>query len=255
MSGRIEDIMSKPTERPQTIDLKALFLGLQKEMLAALAVDKQHLPHPGTKGDATELQWITLLEHYLPKRYAVAKAFVLDSTGTLSDQLDVVIYDRFYTPFLLNHNNAQYIPAEGVYGVFEVKQTLDKAHLEYAAAKADSVRRLKRTSAAITHAGGTFEPRPPIPILAGLLCTDGTWQTPAANLASLLANLPETARIDLFCALRSGTYESKFTEQGVTISASSADAALVTFMLCLLARLQRVGTVPAMDYSAYAGAL
>jgi hypothetical protein len=220
-----------------------------------LAVDRHHVPHPGAKGDATELHWLTLLERYLPKRYAVANAFVLDSTGTLSDQLDVVIYDRFYTPFLLNHNNGQYIPAEGVYGVFEVKQTLDKAHLDYAAAKAQSVRRLKRTSAAITHAGGTFEPRQPIPILAGLLCTESTWQTPATHLATLLPALPEAARLDLLCALGSGTYGSTYTEHCATISASSADAVLVTFMLRLLARLQSVGTVTAMDYSAYAGAL
>src|SRR5688572_23364054 len=96
------------------VNLKTMFLGLQQEMLASLQVSQEHVPHPTAKGTATELRWAHMLEHYLPKRYAVASAFVLDSKGSLSQQQDLVIYDRQYTPFLLNHEHALYIPAEGI---------------------------------------------------------------------------------------------------------------------------------------------
>lgn len=243
--------MSKATP---AVNLKSMFLGLQQEMRAAMSVTQQHVGHPTAKGNATELRWASMLEHYLPKRYAVATAFVLDSTGSLSQQQDLVVYDRQYTPFLLNHDDAVYIPAEGVYGIFEVKQTLEKDTVAYAGEKAASVRTLLRTSAPITHAGGTFTPRSPIPILAGLLCTDSRWQQPESHLPAVLGKVAAEERLDLLCALGTGTYECTY-EKGVSVTTAPADAALITFFLRLLARLQGIGTVPAMDYSAYTGTL
>jgi hypothetical protein len=211
----------------------------------------QHVSHPTAKGTATEVRWVNMLEKYLPNRYAVANAFLLDSTGKMSQQQDLVVYDRQYTPFLLNHDNALYIPAEGVYGVFEVKQMLAKDTVEYAATKAASVRTLLRTSAPITHAGGNFTPRPPIPILAGLLSINSEWQEPTEHLGKLMKNVSAEKRLDLICVLANGAYECMYGE-GVTITPTAPDAALITFFLRLLARLQGVGTVPAMDYNAYA---
>ena len=112
-----------------------LFLGLQKQMIVQLSANRENIVHPGTKGDASELSWIEMLQNYLPQRYQVRKAFVLDSTGELSEQIDIVIFDRHYSPFLFNQDGALYVPAESVYAVIEVKQDLNKEQIEYAGSK------------------------------------------------------------------------------------------------------------------------
>ena len=83
-------------------DLKKAFLGLQSEMVTKLGTARTVIGHPVAKGDVTENRWRKLLEDYLPKRYAVEKAFIVDSEGNRSDQIDLVIFDRHFSPFLFN---------------------------------------------------------------------------------------------------------------------------------------------------------
>lgn len=138
------------------VDLKQLFLDFQEDMSRSLNISRNHIPHPGSKGDATEAEWIEWLSKYLPKRYQIDKAFIVDCEGNLSQQIDIVIYDKQYTPFVFHHAKTIYVPAESVYAVFEVKQELDKANLLYASEKIACVRQLKRTSGKIYHAGGKY---------------------------------------------------------------------------------------------------
>ena len=126
--------------------LKNAFALEQKVLQVKLELSAQSITHPGTLGDVNESYVIDVLHKYLPKRYAVDNGIVIDSTGATSDQIDVVIYDNQYTPTLLDQENHRFIPAEAVYAVFEVKPTINKAYLEYAGNKAESVRKLKRTS-------------------------------------------------------------------------------------------------------------
>lgn len=160
------------------IDIKSLFLSLQEQMTTKLSTNREMILHPGTKGDASELNWIKWFEDYLPKRYNVNKAFVIDCEGNISEQIDVVIYDRQYSPFIFNQDSVFYIPAESVYAIFEVKQELNKQYIEYAGEKAASVRRLKRTSAVIPHAGGQYSPKVPFTIIAGILTLSSSWNPP-----------------------------------------------------------------------------
>ncbi|MDP2316688.1 MAG: hypothetical protein Q8P41_27585 [Pseudomonadota bacterium] len=237
-----------------TTRIDDLFGSLQERLQASLKVARAVIGHPGTKGDACEGDWVGMLGMHLPARYSVSKAFVVDCDGAISDQLDVVIYDRQYSPLLFQHGTCLYIPAESVYGVMEVKQDLTREHVLYAGEKIASVRRLRRTSTAITHAGGTFKPREPIPILGGLLATTSGW-TPGigAPLVAALADLPRGHEIDVGCALDAGGFEVGWTDAGLgPVNASDAPHALVWFFLRLLTRLQALGTVPAMDIGEYA---
>ena len=76
--------------------------------------------------------------------------------GRTSDQIDIVIYDRQYTPRLLDQRHHKYIPAEAVYAVFEVKPTLNKDLSGILQVKKIAPRcaDLQRTSAAITDIRG-----------------------------------------------------------------------------------------------------
>jgi hypothetical protein len=240
-----------------TIDLHSLFGNLQKQMIAQLTANREIIIHPGTKGDATELCWIQMLEQYLPRRYSVAKAFVLDSEGKLSDQIDIVIFDRQYSPFLFNQNNALYVPAESVYAVIEVKQDIDRDVIKYAGEKIASVRRLKRTSASIPHAGGIYPAKTNFEILGGILALGCDWNPPFGNgFQDAIKELGSDKRIQLGCALQHASFNITYTgnhESGIELC--EKDNSLIFFFLRLLARLQELATVPAMDIAEYAKSL
>lgn len=234
------------------LNLASLFAGLQKQMTARLTANREIILHPGEKGDATELCWIQMLDEYLPRRYQVAKAFVLDSEGRLSEQMDIVIFDRQYSPFLFNQDGVCYVPAESVYAVFEIKQDLSKENIEYTGNKAATVRALKRTSAKIPHAGGTFEPRPLFPIMAGILTLGCNWSPPFGNsFKQVIAELSSPNQVDIGCSLQYGSFVANYsgkTEPQIDINERNP---WMFFFLQLLARLQELGTVPAIQIDEY----
>lgn len=240
------------TKKSTNVSLHDLFMDLQKEMTTVLSTGRSVITHPTSKGDDSEINWQEWLEKYLPERYKVGKAFVIDSKDMISEQIDLVIYDRQYSPFLLNRAGATYIPAESVYAVFEVKQILDRKTILYAGKKAASVKKLYRTSAQIQHAGGIYPPRTPIPILTGILTLDTNWKKMFSKpFENALNKLSELERLDLVCSLEKGAAEIKYNSHEVEISKSEKDNALVFLFLKLLARLQDVGTCSAIEFPEY----
>jgi hypothetical protein len=234
--------------------LSEIFITLQDQLEISLRGSRLVLPHPGSKGDATEDNWLKMLKEHIPNRYQIVnKAFIIDSNGNVSDQIDLTIYDRQYTPLLYNRDNQRFVPAESVYAVFEVKQDLSRQNINYASEKAKSVRQLQRTSAEIVHAGGQHPPRIPFSILAGILTYDSDW-SPAFGDAfrRTLSGLSSThERIDLGCVVSEGAFEISYDSDGFEIEQSEKQLALVYFLFRLLGRLQKLGTVPAIDYDVY----
>lgn len=236
--------------------LRDRFLLLQQSLASALALDRS-IHHGAEMGAAFEKGWRDMLAAYLPKRYCVASAFVIDSQGRQSQQLDLVIHDRQYSPFLFNQHDKLYIPAESVYAVFEVKQRLERATIRDAGKKAASVRNLYRTSVPIPTAGRVEEPKPPKPILAGLLCFESRWSPRFGSpLIESLGDLSVSERLDLVCALTHGSFEAHYSESAPPrLDLSAPATALIFFFLRLLERLQKVATVTAMDIREYARVL
>jgi hypothetical protein len=241
------------SEKTKTVDLREIFLGLQKEMAASLSSSRQIIPHAGTKGTASELHWLTMLNNYLPERYFVDNAFVLDCDGNLSDQIDVVIYDRQYSPFLFNQNFVKYVPAESVYAVLEVRQEIDLENVKYAGEKVASVRQLRRTSVPIPHAAGVYEAKKPGPILGGLLTLDSAWKPPLGDaFVESIASLGEKQRLDIGCVLENGGFAVTYDGASApSIQISSPETSLISFFLQLVSGLRNIGTVPALDFSEY----
>jgi len=233
------------------VNLVSLFRGLQRQMIECLSTDRESIPHAGTKGDASELHWLEMLNEYLPRRYRADKAFVVSSDDEISEQIDIVVYDRQYSPFLFNQDGAIYVPAESVYAAFEVKQELGSGTLAYASKKISSVRRLRRTSVVIPHAGGKYAPIKPRPILGGFLSLDTEWAEPFGKpFSQAIRAAKPGGRLDLGCALKCGGFEIKYGKK-TRSEVSGAGTALIFFFLRFLARLQRCGTVPALDFAAY----
>jgi hypothetical protein len=232
--------------------LHDLYGALQKELAAKLAALRQANVNAEAKGDASEHVWNELLHGHLPHRYHVSKGFVIDADGAESQFIDVIIYDRHYTPCIFNREGNLYIPAESVYAILEAKQNLNKQHVEYAGDKAESVRKLRRTSAYIKHAGGNFEPKAPGPIVAGILAYDSSWQEPFGKpLEDVLIAASPSRRLDLGIAVAHGAFEVDYGSYGTQITRYQGGLGLAAFLIRLLARLQDLGTVPAIDYNEY----
>ena len=234
--------MSKPT-------LKSLFESLQTAMIARAAFSEK-VEHPVDKGNNAEECWIDWFRTYLPKRYHADKATIIDCHGNTSDQIDIVLYDGQYSYLAFNQSNILYLPAESVYAVFEVKQSLNKANLDYAAAKAASVRKLHRTSDSIPYAAGVYDPKPPHRILSGILTTDIEWkQAFGSSFKKTLLSFDDQQQVDCVCALKAGAFHYNYIQK--LLRTSSAEESLVWFFLELLIILKKMGTVPAIDLKEY----
>lgn len=267
-----------------SIVLGDLFSSLQNQMVAQLSTNRDFIGHPTSKGDSLENTWIEWLRKYLPNRYSVDKAIIIDSLGNLSDQIDLVIYDQQYTPFVLTQNGIHYIPAEGVYAVFEVKPDLQGniqvqgesiSYIEYAGRKIESVRKLKRTSTNIIDRGKKFDPRPLTKIIGGILTSSNEIRK-VETIEAHLKSLKGLKAIDMGCAVTYGSFyidfegdeiptESNFekrindyyTSRVIkSVEFSKPETSLVTFFFQLMRYLQQtIGTVAAIDLNEYSKAI
>lgn len=257
------------------VDLKMLFSGLQNQMSAQLNTNREFILHPGSKGDSLENAWIEWLRKYLPNRYSVDKAIVIDHEGNTSQQIDIVIYDSWFTPFIFNQNGFYYIPAEGVYAVFEVKPDIqgnagNKSYIEYAGEKIESVRVLKREAAKFVNGGNICNPRALTKILGGILCSTNSFSK-KDTIEEHLKSLTGLKTIDLGCIADYGSFYVDYTpNEEITqvgqeaylkfysnrkfndLHFSDKEHSFITFFMQLTRYLQQaIGTIPAIDLNAY----
>jgi len=243
-------------EGGNSIDLHGLFLAMQGQLIAKMQTSREFVQHKPTKGAAAEQSWMAMLNAYLPQRYKADSAFVVDHRGRLSEQIDIVIYDRQYSPLIFKQDGVLYIPAESVYAVFDVKHELRRGAIEQAAEKAESVRRLKRTSVPVRFVSGTYKPKALFEITAGVLCLESWWADGLGeSLQKVLGERTQGGFLNLGCSVRDGSFEAVPTKRGVKVEVSTRETALIFFFLRLLHRLQQMGTVPAIDLMKYGSRL
>jgi hypothetical protein len=234
-----------------TWSLSKLLASLHDDIQQRLENVRKSFGHPGTKGDASENVWLELLQKYLPRRYEAAKAHVVDSRGVFSEQIDVVVFDRQYSPFIFNYEGQTIIPAESVYAVFEAKQTVDAGLVAYAQQKVASVRRLHRTSLPIPYAQGVYPAKPLIPIYGGLLTFESEWSPGLGQpLLDALSGGGTDGRLDLGCVAAHGYFS--LDKQTGNYKLASGGKPATAFLFKLISELQFSGTVPMIDIQAYA---
>jgi len=230
--------------------LRSAFAAEQEVLRVQLEFSSKSITHDGVMGDVNELNFIDVLRKYLPNRYAVDSAIVIDSNGNTSEQIDIVIFDQQYTPTLLDQKNHRFVPSEAVYAIFEVKPTINKQYLEYASSKAKSVRVLERTSVPITHVGGEPTIKELFPIISGIVAPTIEWVDGFSSNAfvenhSLLVGIN---RIDSGLAVSGGCFD--LYEDKLMIGPTNNSLAYFTFRL--LQKLNTLGTSPGIDWNKYA---
>jgi len=228
--------------------LSKLLHGLHDDIHQKLNTARSTFGHPGTKGDASEKIWLELLQKYLPQRYQAEKAHVVDSEGNFSQQIDIVIFDRQYSPFIFNYQDEIIVPAESVYAVFEAKQSINAEYVAYAQDKVESVRKLYRTSLPIPHAGGTYPAKPPIHILGGILTFESDWKPGMGTpLKTALDN--NKGCLNLGCVAAHGYFN--YLDGSDIYEFIQGDKPATAFLFKLISQLQFSGTVPMIDVLAY----
>lgn len=230
--------------------LREAFVAEQKLLAVQLDLSSKSITHDGVMGEVNEQHLIHFLRKYLPNRYKVDQGIVIDSNGSTSDQIDIIIFDHQYTPTLLDQQAHRFIPAEAVYCVLEAKPVLNKHNLEYAANKAQSVRILERTTVPIPYVAGVHDAKKLFPISAGIIATRVDWPNGLTSkpFAETLASLTDNRTIECGLALSDRAFDT-FTG---TLSFSATEGSLAAFLFRLLQHLQSLGTVPAVNWNSYA---
>lgn len=242
-------------------NLGEIAANVQQRLIADLG-QSAVIQHSGTKGDNTESVWIDLLRDYLPTRFRIDSAIIIDSNGATSDQIDCVIYDAHFTPQIIPNEASLYIPAEAVHAVFEVKPEITKAYLHYAANKVHSVRRLCRTSSKYTGDGRKRDAKPQFHILGGLMASRVSWKDGfhSKHFGSALQAAQQIEHLDLIFSAHQGyadMVKTKFPSSrrdtnryGKPIIEQNVSG-IMHGLLRLLEELTRQGSVPAIDWSEY----
>ena len=108
--------------------------------------DARQATTPELVGDAMEQPVRDRLEQILPRGIAVGSGCVIDTKGSTSRQMDVVLYERGLCPVFCVNNSPEttYYPAECVLAVGEVKSTIGKRELTDSFEKIRSVKALHR---------------------------------------------------------------------------------------------------------------
>jgi len=230
--------------------LPDLLSGLHDDIQRRLETARKTFAHPVIKGDASEGIWLELLQQYLPERYRVEAAHVVDSEGKFSQQIDIVVFDRQYSPFIFHYEGQKVLPAESVYAVFEAKQTINASLVTYAHEKVLSVRKLHRTSLPIPHAGGMYPPKPLNPILGGILALESDWSPAMAKpLQRALGAGTGDDRLNLGCVTAHGYFY--FDEEARRYRIEEGGKPATAFLFRLISHLQSGATVPMIDIQAY----
>jgi hypothetical protein len=103
-------------------------------------IRKSAAADPGTAGDEGEENWAQLFREWLPPTYrVVTKGQLVDESGNLSPQVDVIVLKPSY-PNALHHKKKYFLA--GVAAAFECKLTLKKAGIAKAIQTAAAIKRL-----------------------------------------------------------------------------------------------------------------
>lgn len=244
-------------KRP-AFDLHRAFINKQVALKASFLAIRDVTSHGTTQGDVSEGDWTGLIRDFLPSRYEVGPIFAVDHHGNMSEQIDVAVYDKHYSPqWFGGANNVRFVPVESVYAVFEVKPELSATYVKAAIQKVTSVRALDRTSAPVVHKGGKYEPATIAltPIIGGILTTRNDWQDTFTNLDKYQPSPNAPGFLNIGIALDDLCFDYTPTLAAGTVqterTTSDNGQQLIHFAIRLFRQLQAIGTVPAVDMEKY----
>lgn len=120
-------------------------LASEKEIQLSASFIRRVIPHSGEIGSEIEKLFHRQLQRVLPERIGVSSGFVADSSGNISKQLDIILYDKPGAARLFE-GDITVLPAECTFAAGEVKTNLAKAEIDDAFDKCRSFKSLDRSA-------------------------------------------------------------------------------------------------------------
>lgn len=114
-----------------------------KELLAIKDRVRLLIAHWGEDGRYQEAVLKSVIERFLPKRYAIVTGFVVQQTSQLgkhkaSKQIDIIVYDTNY-PVLFKEGDFAIVTADSVEAIIEVKANIKNQGTEKVVRKANEI--------------------------------------------------------------------------------------------------------------------
>ena len=114
------------------------------KLMAEIDQIRSSIPHRGESGALIENRIRDHLLTFLPEKVGVSSGFVLDADGSVSRQMDVILFDKANTPRIFANDGAQMFPVESTCAAGEIKTRLDAQSLGDAFEKCWSYKKLNR---------------------------------------------------------------------------------------------------------------
>jgi|RhiMethySRZTD1v2_1073278.scaffolds.fasta_scaffold285047_1 uncharacterized protein DUF6602 len=126
------------------MDINKLFEGSLLRLRTEAEYFSRLTDHNGELGRLNETHLVNLLRAYLPPKIGIGTGFIEcgGSNPRQSSQCDIVLYDALNSTPLYQSPSWSIYPIEMVYGVVEVKTTLDTVELTKAFVKCAEIRRM-----------------------------------------------------------------------------------------------------------------
>lgn len=123
-------------------DLDKLFEGYLRLLQADAEYFSRLTEHNAELGRMNEMHLVKILRRYLPAKFGIGTGFIQcgGSDPRQSPQCDIIIYDAINNAPLYSSDAWSIFPIEMVYGVIEVKTTLDGGQLKDAFQKCSRIR-------------------------------------------------------------------------------------------------------------------
>ncbi len=121
---------------------------MQTRLIADIEGDRK-LPSPGEIGQSIESRIREALSSVPPEKVGISHGFVVDSYGSTSKQMDIILYDRFNCPRIraaAGPDGAEVFPVEATYACGEVKTRLHASQLRDCFDKCESYKSLSRVA-------------------------------------------------------------------------------------------------------------
>ncbi len=176
--------------------IKDIFNAVSRKMQIDFEEISKLIQHNGEKGTAREKILEDVLRSYIPEKYCFSKGTIIDSKDVQSKQVDIIIHDKFLTPYLIDNAGTKVVPIESVYGTIEVKSILTKEELKKCVCNIESAKKLKK--APISNI---------VYPTAGLVFaydSDSSLETIYRNFNEISSSVDVKNRINCICVLNKG---------------------------------------------------
>lgn len=90
----------------------------------------RNLSTPAEKGALIRKTFKENITEILPEKIGVSNGVVIDSEGSESKQMDIILYDKMNSPRLFTNDSVQVFPVESTYACGEIKNKLGATELQ-----------------------------------------------------------------------------------------------------------------------------